>query len=630
MLSYTELSSKLLQLESGNIRLHQENTHLRSMLAKEANVENASVSFDVNTQQVSQFLISMLDHVPAMIGYWDKNLINRFSNKAYSDWFGVSANNLYGKHIKELLGESLLALNMPYIEAVLNGMPQVFEREIPSPDCTSTRFSITEYIPNFVDDQVAGFIVQVSDITSIKKSELLLRQSEERYRLVVQDQSELISRLRVNGAYLFANEAFLRFFGKKEEELIGFKWMPLVYADDLSHVVEELSKLAPTNPVVMIENRVYSGNGDIHWMQFSNRGTFNEQGEITEIQSVGRDITEHKQADQALKLANEVYQNVVDAILVTDANKVVLSVNPAFTNISGFSAEEVIGDAPSMFKSTYHNDGFYQSLWEKVAQYGFWHGEIWNNHKNGEINPYLMTISSIANSRGGISNYVCIFTDNSEFKKLENQRLRDEKSNRETLVREVHHRIKNNLHGVVGLLNNAIDLHPDLTQTIRNAISKVKSIAAIHGLQGNNASNSINLIHLLNSVIENHQTLFRCKISLSVSEECIPILIIEREAVPTALILNELILNSIKHTTERDSIGIKCFYDAVGPKVVIQIRNIGQLSSDLSNKNPKFGTGLKLVESLLPKQNVELSWEQENDHVVTTIKLSSPIFDINI
>lgn len=630
MLSYSELTSKLLQLESENLKLHQENTRLRSLLAKEAIDENASVSFNSNIQQVSQSLTSMLDHVPGMIGYWDKHLINRFSNKAYSDWFGVSADHLYGKHIKALLGESLLALNMPYIKAVLKGKPQVFEREIPSPDGASTRFSLAEYIPNVVDDQVEGFIVQVSDITSIKKSELLLRQSEERFRLVVQNQSELISRLRVDGAYIFANEAFLRFFGKKEEELVGYKWMPLVYADDLSHVVEELSKLTPTNPVVMIENRVYSGSGDVHWMQFSNRGTFNEQGELTEIQSVGRDITEHKLADQALKLANEVYQNVVDGILVTDANKVVLSVNPAFTNISGFSADEVIGDTTSMFKSIYHDDGFYQTLWENVSQYGFWHGEIWNNHKSGKINPYLMTISSITNSRGEISNYVCIFTDQSEFKKLENQRLVDEKRNRETLVREVHHRIKNNLHGVVGLLNNAIDLHPELTLTIRNAISKVKSIAAIHGLQGNNASNSINLIDLLNSVIENHQTLFSCKVSFSVSEECIPILIIEREAVPTALILNELILNSIKHTTERDQIGIKCFYDTVGPKVVIQISNVGQLSYDLSNENPKFGTGLKLVESLLPKQNVDLSWEQQNDRVVTTIKLASPIFDINI
>ena len=600
MLSYSEIINRNSHLEAENARLLKE----------------------------IGFVNSAINKIPAMIGYWDKHLINRFSNKAYTDWFGVSAENLYGKHIKELLGENIYTLNLPYIEAVLNGTPQQFEREIPFPEGAGTRFSLAEYIPNFVNDQVEGFFVQVTDITAIKQTEILLRQSQERYKLVVQDQTELISRLAADGTYIFANEAFLRFFGKNEEELIGFKWMPLVHEDDLSRVSAEISTLSPTNPMVVIENRVYSFSGNIHWMQFNNRGKFNESGELIEIQSVGRDVTEFKKANQALKLASTVYQSTSEGIFVTDADKLILSVNPGFTRITGFSSEEVLGFKSNLLELDNYEDEFYLSMWKAIADNGTWHGQVWCKHKNGETLPYLMTISSVFNTSGGVTNYVGIFSDNSEAIKFEQQRLIAEKRDRETLIREVHHRIKNNLHGVIGLLNNMIDQYPNLASPIQNAISKVKSIAIIYGLKGDNLSNNISLIDLLNTIIESDQTLFDSKISLRASEDCQSISIIEPEAVPAALILNELILNSIKHATNRNQIDIECFKDTIASRIVIKIKNIAQLSINSSTNQPKFGTGLQLVKSLMPKQGFELAWEQKEDWVITTINLSSPILSI--
>lgn len=141
----------------------------------------------------------------------------------------------------------------------------------------------------------------VADTGPVEQAEEARRASEERYRAVVEDQTEAICRVRADGTYVFANEVYCRFFGKAAEELIGNQWMPLCHPDDLAHVMTEVEKLSPNTPVVTIENRVYSSAGGIHWMQFVNRGFFSAAGDLVEIQSVGRDIDQRKQAEAALR-----------------------------------------------------------------------------------------------------------------------------------------------------------------------------------------------------------------------------------------------------------------------------------------------------------------------------------------
>ena len=137
-----------------------------------------------------------------------------------------------------------------------------------------------------------------------------LRQSEERYRTVVQDQTELISRFREDGTFTFVNEVYCRFFHKSSEELIGNQWQPVAVREDLPVVEEKLVEMSVENPIILIENRVISGSGEIRWMQFVNRGFFDEEGQIVEIQSVGRDITELKLAEEALRISEKILRQV--------------------------------------------------------------------------------------------------------------------------------------------------------------------------------------------------------------------------------------------------------------------------------------------------------------------------------
>ena len=134
---------------------------------------------------------------------------------------------------------------------------------------------------------------------------------EQQYRTVLEDQTELIARYRPDHVMVYANEVYCRFFGKTESDIVGRPWQPQAFLEDVPLVEEKIRSLSPDNPVVMIENRVFSGAGEVRWMQFVNRAFFNGKGQIAEIQSVGRDITDRKIAE----MEAERYRTRLDALL---------------------------------------------------------------------------------------------------------------------------------------------------------------------------------------------------------------------------------------------------------------------------------------------------------------------------
>lgn len=117
-------------------------------------------------------LSAILNAIPSMVGYWDKRLHNRFGNHAYSDWFGITPEQMKGRHIREVIGERLFEMNRPYIDAAMRGELQTFEREIPLPDGSDVRYSLASYIPDWDGEKVIGFYVLVTDITEVKKAQI--------------------------------------------------------------------------------------------------------------------------------------------------------------------------------------------------------------------------------------------------------------------------------------------------------------------------------------------------------------------------------------------------------------------------------------------------------------------------
>lgn len=154
-------------------------------------------------------------------------------------------------------------------------------------------------------DMAVGAIV---DRTESYRAFQQLEESESRYRQVVEDQTEVISRFLPNSTFIFVNDVFCRVFGKSADELIGHRWHPVAHPDDLSMIEARLRTMSPVHPVVTIENRVLIAGGEQRWMQFVNRGFFDTDGTLKEIQSVGRDITYLKQVESDLREKEDTLQ----------------------------------------------------------------------------------------------------------------------------------------------------------------------------------------------------------------------------------------------------------------------------------------------------------------------------------
>jgi PAS domain S-box-containing protein len=119
---------------------------------------------------------AVVDHISAMLAYWDVDQKCHFANEAYRVWFGRSPQEMLGITMKELLGPVLYEKNLPYILAALSGKPQLFERQIPLPD-GRIRESIATYTPDIADGVVRGFFVHVADVTPLKERESALREA---------------------------------------------------------------------------------------------------------------------------------------------------------------------------------------------------------------------------------------------------------------------------------------------------------------------------------------------------------------------------------------------------------------------------------------------------------------------
>lgn len=143
-------------------------------------------------------------------------------------------------------------------------------------------------------------IIVHRDISDRKAAELALQQSELRYRAIIEDQTELISRFLPDTTLLFVNDAYCRYFDVKQEDILGKSYNPIIYKDDREKVAQLVQSINIDNPTVTIENRVVV-NGEIRWTQWVNRLLFDEQGNFTEFQAVGRDITALKRTEEALR-----------------------------------------------------------------------------------------------------------------------------------------------------------------------------------------------------------------------------------------------------------------------------------------------------------------------------------------
>lgn len=278
------------------------------------------------------------------------------------------------------------------------------------------------------DDQPTGAIVSLLEQTELLRTTRLLNESESRLRAVMEYTPFLIAIKDVAGRYLYANASYRAYFAEQDDDLVGKSDAQLMAKVVAKRFRDEELIALRRSELVEIEELVETRRG-LRWMHQVRFPLVDSEGEIYALCLQITDITEKRRADEQLRLAARVIDGAAEAVLVTDPQQRIVTVNEAFCRITGYAADEVIGQTPRILRSDRQDGEFYRQMWERLNTTGVWQGEIENRKKNGEIYTEWLTINAIRDNDGQLSNYVAIFSDISSLRearlKLEFQAMHD-------------------------------------------------------------------------------------------------------------------------------------------------------------------------------------------------------------
>ncbi len=354
----------------------------------------------------------LLNKVPAMVAYWDHDLINRYANDAYARRFGLTPDQLLGMHVRELIGEEWYQRELPTIEAVLRGESQKFERTLPASKGDAMRHSLTELTPDIVNDEVCGFTVHVSDITLLKGTYEELEGNTRYLKAILDNLFAYVALLDVNGAVLEVNKAPLDRAGFRREDVIGqyFYDAPWwTYQSDVRTRIMQSIERARQGYSDRFDIVAKMGD-EFQSLDFMISPVLDDQGNVIALIPTAVDVSYRKQVEADLRIAATAFDSKA-GILVTNADRKILRANRAFLDAMGYTHEEIIGKDPRVFKSDKHTPDFYAGMWRSINETGSWEGEIWDRCKDGRLIFRWLNITAIANEDGVVTHYVSTQTD---------------------------------------------------------------------------------------------------------------------------------------------------------------------------------------------------------------------------
>lgn len=337
-------------------------------------------------------------------------------NDAFVSQTGLS--NVVGKRASEVipgLRQSDADLIGIYSRVATTGKPERFEHFVKA---MQMWFSISVYSPS-ADHFVAVFDV----ITERKQAEAALLDSKRQLLRVIDgsEQGFWDWNLPTNTFTVSARYETMVGYAPGELDLSPGNWAAYVHPEDLAKAHASIQRhLAGESPVHELELRFRAKSGE--WCWLLTRGRIverDEAGNPVMMSGTHTDITERKKNELALRQAATVFENTQEGVIITDADARILSVNRAFTEITGFAPGEALGKTPALLDSGRHETAFQEGIKASLDACGYWQGELWNRCKSGQIYPQLTTINAVRDDAGLVTHYVWVFTDISAIKASE-------------------------------------------------------------------------------------------------------------------------------------------------------------------------------------------------------------------
>jgi diguanylate cyclase (GGDEF)-like protein/PAS domain S-box-containing protein len=290
----------------------------------------------------------------------------------------------------------------------------------------------------------------------LERADADLRASEERWSFALEGGGDCVWDWNLQTGDVMLSKAGKPMFGYADDEIADRieEWEKRLHPDDKPRINEDLKAyLQGRAPTLVSEYRVLSKGGQWKWIL--TRGMAVDRaadGRVTRMIGTHADISERREREEALKLAGVVLETVDEGVIVTDAHSRIISVNPGFTEITGYTQEEVLGRTPKLLSAGTHSADFYRSMWETLNNTGSWKGEVLNRKKNGEFYVEWLSIKQLRDERGAVSHYVGVFSDISE-----------RKASEERMIQLAH------CDALTGLANRML-----LTDRIHQALSKAR------------------------------------------------------------------------------------------------------------------------------------------------------------
>jgi len=574
-------------------------------------------------------LQAIIEHAPHGIAIVSTKGRYTMVNPAQCRILGYSETELIGKSFRDFTHSDDADLNEEMALEMIQGRTDHFtlEKRYLRKDGQTIWVVLSVSAVRDENGALRYFIGLLQDITERKRMEQALREGEARYRFLFESSplpmwvfdTETLAFLEVNGTAVAQ-------YGYSREEFLAMTLRDIRPPEEVAEL-EQVVKADVRKQGRTWTHRRKDGSLIKAAIWFQDVDFLDRPARMI----LAEDVTVRVETEQALAESEARLRAIFDSapvgIAIADAAGRYLMVNRAQCEMLGYGEAELL---QKTYADITHPDDVQANLdlGASLLDGEISVGSIEKRYvrKDGTCFWVLLTIGLVRTAEGEVVGSVGVAQDITERREAEARRLEYARQQRDTLVREVHHRIKNHLQGLAGLLRQHMHEQPGLAPVLQKFAAQVNAISIVHGLQGRAEKGDASLRSLAAEIVAFLGSITGTQIGLACpgpGPACLWA-VAEAEAVPLALILNELLTNALRHGTDKTRVSLSIECDEGWARLVI--RNPGRLDGLDFAGGKGLGTGLSLIRSLLPPEGIAFRLENAEDGwVETRLELGPPV-----